>query len=82
MRNIDLFTTSICHLLISIREIRTENIFHLVESALSFEGIFSQLKIFQSTENQVKLSQLEIPTINFQTIKRNSEGSCRQFNGK
>lgn len=67
----------------SIKKIRTESISQLVEFALSFERVFSQLKILWSTEwNQLKVLQFQISTINFQTTKCNAEGDCRQFNKK
>lgn len=35
-------------------KIKTENIFHLIEFALSFEGVFSQLKISAHREESIK----------------------------
>ena len=54
MGNTDSFTTLMSFIHFNIKKFRTETISHLVEFALSFERVFSQLKIQSMKKNQLK----------------------------
>ena len=54
MGNTDSFTTLMSFIYFSIKKFRTETISHLVEFALSFERLFSQLKIPSMKKNQLR----------------------------